>query len=103
MDLSRGVLLSRIVIRKGFLSFLIARDVKVEVQAGIDISSFPLKGKPPRNPLSTGLVPQSFYNFIPMSNQSYLLMEVSTQPTALLRQALRRVYSLRNLTTSPVQ
>ena len=85
------------------LSLLIARDVKVEVQAGIGISSSPLKGKLPRNLLSTGLVPQSSYNFVLLSNQSYLLMEVPGQPTTLLSQAFRRVYNLGNLTTSPVQ
>ena len=103
MGLSGGVRFSRIVSREGLLSLLIARDVKVEVQAWVGTNSFPLKGKPPRSPLSTGLIPQSSYNFVPLRNQSYLLKKVPTQPTTLFSQAFRRVYSLGSLTTSLVQ
>ena len=63
--------------RKTF-SLLVTREVEVEVQAWIYVSSLLLKSEPPRGLLSTGLVPQSPYNFIPLSNQSYLLMKVPT-------------------------
>ena len=103
MGLSRDICLSRIVRRERLLCLLVTRDVEVEVQAWIDVSSPLLKSEPPRSLLSTGLVPQSPYNFIPLSHQIYLLMKVPTQSTALLSQAFRRVHSLGNLTTSPVQ
>ena len=101
--LSMSAQFSKIISREGPLILLVAGKVKVEIQAGIGINSLLLKGKPPRNSLSTSLGPQSSYNFIPLSNQSYLLMKVPTQSTTLLNQAFRRVYGLGGLTTSPVQ
>ena len=97
MGFSGGVRFFRIVSGEGLLGLLVTRHVEVEVQVWVDISSFPLKGKPPRSPLSTGLIPQSSYNFVPLSNQSYLLMKIPTQPTTLLSQAFCRIYSLGSL------
>ena len=103
VGLSRGIRFSRMVCGERLLCLLVTREVKVEIQTWINVSSLLLKSEPPRSPLGTGLVPQSSYNFLPLSNQSYLLMKVPTQSTTLLSQAFRRVYGLGSLTTSPVQ
>ena len=83
MALSRSARFSRLISREGPLILLVARKVEVEIQTRVNVSSLLLKGEPPRSPLGIGLVPQSSYNFIPLSNQSYLLMKVPTQSTAL--------------------
>ena len=103
VGLSRSIWSSRMICGEGFFHLLVARKVEIEGQAWVGISSLPLKGKPPRSPLSTILVPQSPYNFVPLSDQSYLLVNVPTQSTSLLSQAFRRAYSLRSLETSSVQ
>ena len=84
VSLSRGIKFSRRICGERLLCLLIAREVEVEIQTWISVSSLLLKSEPPRSPLSTGLVPQSSYNFVPLSNQSYLLMKVPTQPVTLL-------------------
>ena len=103
VGLSRGIRFSRMVCGERLLCLLVAREVEVEIQTGVNVSSLLLKSEPPRSPLGTGLVTRSSYNFVQLSNQSYLLMKVPTQSTALLSQAFHRVYGLRGLTTSPVQ
>ena len=101
--LNRGIWSSRMVCGERLLYLLVPREVEVQIQIWINVSSLLLKSKPLRSPLSTGLVPQSSYNFVPLSNQSYLLMKVPTQSTALLSQAFRLVYGLGGLMTNPVQ
>ena len=103
LGLNRGIRSSRMVCGERLLCLLVAREVEVEIQTWINVSSLLLKSKPPRSPLSIGLVPQSSNNFVPLSNQSYLLMKVPTQSTALLSQAFHRVQGLGSLTMSPVQ
>ena len=100
VSLSGGIRFSRIVYREGFLCLLLARDVEVEVQAWIGISNLSLKGKPPRGSLSTGLIPQSRYNFVPLNDQSLLPMKVPSQPMALLGQAFHRADIFGSLATS---
>ena len=102
LGLNRGIRSSKMVCGERLLCLLVAREVEVEIQTWINVCSLLLKSKPPRSPLSTDLVPQSSYNFVPLSNQSYLLMKVPTQSTTLLSQAFRRVYGLGGLTTSLV-
>ena len=103
VGLSRGIRFSRMVCGERLLCLLVAMEVEVKIQTGVNVSSLLLKSEPPRSPLGTGLVPQSSYNFVPLSNQSYLQMKVPTQSTTHLIQAFRRVYSLGGLTTSSVQ
>ena len=103
VGLSRGIRFSRMVYEERLLCLLVAREVEIKIQIEVNVSSLLLKSEPPRSQLGTGLVPQSSYNFVPLSNQSYLLMKVPTQSTTLLSQAFGRVYGLGGLTTSPVQ
>ena len=103
VGLSRGIRFSRMVCGERLLCLLVDRKVEVEIQTWINVSNLLLKSEAPRSPLSTGLVPQSSYKFAPLSNQSYLLLKVPTQSTALLSQVFLLVYGLESLTTSPVQ
>ena len=100
--LSRGIWLSRTVGGKGLFRLLVTRDVKIEVQTQVGISRLPLKGKPSRSPLSAGLIPQTRYSSVPLNNQSFLPLKVSSQPMALLSQAFNKAYSLGSFETGSI-
>ena len=99
---SRSTRFLRIICRERVLCLLVTWEVEVEVQAWVYVSSLLLESKPSRGPLNAGLLPQPPYDFIPLNNQTDLLMEVPTQSTALLIQLLRRDYGLGGFTTSPI-
>ena len=101
-NLNRGVWLSRTVGEKGLFCLLVTRDIKIEVQALVGISSLPLKGKPPKSPLSAGLIPQTLYGSVPLNNQSFLPLKVPSQPMALLGQAFNRAHSLGSFATGSI-
>ena len=103
MGLNRSVWLSRAVCGKGPFCLLITRDIEVKIQARIGTGSFPLKGKPSRSPLSAGLVPQNRYSPVPLNNQSFLSLKVTSQPMALLGQAFNRACSLGRFATGSIK
>ena len=101
-NLSWGGWLSRTVRGKGLFCLPVTRDIKVKVQARISISSLPLEIKPPRSPLSAGLVPQTRYGSVPLNNQSFLPLKLPSQPMALLGQAFNRAHSLGSFAPSSI-
>ena len=101
-NLSRGVWLSRTVGGKGLFRLLVTRDIKVKVQARIDINNLPLESKPPRSPLSAGLIPQTRYGSVPLNNQSFLPLKVPSQPMALLGQVFNRAHRLGSFVMSSI-
>ena len=90
-------------LRKRLLRFLVAGDIKVKVQARVGLSSLPLESKPSRSPLGANLIPQTRYSSVLLNNQSFLPLNIPSQPMALLSQAFNGACILASFTTGSIQ
>ena len=90
----------RLTLRKGLFRLLLVGNLEVEIQTRESFSSSMLKSKRSKGLQGAGLVPQLSYHPIPLADQSLLPLKVSTQCTALLRQALCGAVNLGSLTAA---